>query len=329
MANHSFPELVCKSPGRFIMPIGAYTGANWTGASVKDIVSNPTAQVESVLAIHEHFHPDALLTAMDLSAEAEAFGAEIRVSEDEIPTVIGRHVSSLAEIVSMVVPKVGEKRTRVYLDTANQLYRKFNPFPVMGGMIGPFSLAGRLFGVSEILEASASEGDLVLAILEKTTAFLSEYALAYREVGASGVIIAEPTAGLLSPKSLARFSAPYIKRIVEQTQTESFTPILHNCGARLAHLEKTLESGARIYHFGAPMDLPKALETVGDQIILGGNIDPAGVLFNGRADEVRLAVHQLLEKIGPRRNFILSSGCDIPPGTPLENIEAFFDEGRQ
>jgi hypothetical protein len=29
----------------------------------------------------------------------------------------------------------------------------------MGGLIGPFSLAGRIFGVSEALEATAAEPD--------------------------------------------------------------------------------------------------------------------------------------------------------------------------
>ncbi len=271
----------------------------------------------------------ALLTAMDLSAEAEAFGAEIRLADDEIPTVLGRLITSEQQIQSMRIPQPGEKRTLVHLDAARKLVQASTGKPVLGGMIGPFSLAGRLYGVSEILEATATEPDLAERVLEKTTKFLIEYSRAFREVGASGVIIAEPTAGLLSPKSLARYSAPYIKRIVEQTQTDLFIPILHNCGAKFAHLEKTLESGAIIYHFGAFMDLPRALDYVDDTIVLGGNIDPAGVFFNGKPEDVRIAVRDLLDKVGPRKNFILSSGCDIPPGTSLENLEAFYEEGRK
>lgn len=309
------------------MPIGAYTGINWTGSKVSDIVSDSSAQVESVLAMKEHLDTRVLLTAMDLSAEAEAFGAQIRLFADEIPTVIGRLVTSFNEIEKLKIPNPGDQRTRVHLDAAQKLVKLGNGLPVLGGMIGPFSLAGRLFGVSELLEATASDEKMVLAILEKVTDFLVKYSGAFRTAGTTGVIIAEPTAGLISPKSLSRFSAPYVRRIVESTQGDNFSPILHNCGAKLAHLEKTLESGAQIYHFGAFMDLPAALEKTSAEIILGGNIDPAGVLFNGREEDVRSAVRALLQNVGQRKNFILSSGCDIPPGTPLRNIEVFIEEG--
>lgn len=311
------------------MPIGAYSGLNWTGDKVSDIVSNSSAQVESVLAMRDHLDSQVLLTAMDLSAEAEAFGAQIHLSADEIPTIIGRLVTSSKEIEKLKIPAPGDKRTRVHLAAAQKLASLGNGLPVLGGMIGPFSLAGRLFGVSELLEATASDEVMVMAILEKVTDFLKEYAESFRDAGAVGVIMAEPTAGLISPKSLARFSAPYVRRIVESTQTESFTPILHNCGAKLAHLEKTFESGASIYHFGAFMDLPAALDKAGSEVILCGNIDPAGVFFNGTEENVRSAVRGLLQEVGSRKNFILSSGCDIPPGTPLRNIEIFIEEGRK
>jgi uroporphyrinogen decarboxylase len=57
-----------------------------------------------------------------------------------------------------------------------------------------------------------------------------------------------------------------------------------------------------------------------------GNVDPAGVLKNGSADEVMEKTAELLWKTAIYKNFVLSSGCDIPAGTPQSNIHAFFDE---
>ncbi len=54
MEKLSIFDLVLRSPGRFIMPIGAYTGLNWTKGTVREIVSNPDLQVESVLALNDH-----------------------------------------------------------------------------------------------------------------------------------------------------------------------------------------------------------------------------------------------------------------------------------
>ena len=60
-----------------------------------------------------------------------------------------------------------------------------------------------------------------------------------------------------------------------------------------------------------------------------GNIDPAGIIRNGTKEQVREETLKLLEKCGKYKNFVLSSGCDIPPMSPLENIQAFFDAAEE
>lgn len=321
-----FANRILQRHTRLAMPIGVYAGLDITGASVHDAVRDASVQAEMAMAVHEQYGTEVLLTAMDLSAEAETYGCLIRWGEDDIPTVIGRRVTSREEIAQLPRPPAGAARTRVHLDAAGQLAR--SGLPVLGGLIGPFSLAARLFGVSETLEATATDPDLVLALLEETTRFLSEYALAFRQTGASGVIMAEPAAGLLSPRALARFSAPFLKRIVEAVQTPDFVLILHNCGARLAHLPKVVESGAEIYHFGAPMDLVAALSQTGRDIILCGNLDPSAVFYSGSPEQIRKRTIELLDRTCTYPNYVISSGCDLPPRTPLANLGAFFEAVR-
>ncbi len=128
------------------MPIGVYAGLEITGASVKDAVTSAVHQTEAVLALHERFNTQVMLTAMDLSTEAETFGCEIRMLDDEIPTVIGRVVTSGEEIDRLINPTVGDKRTSIHLQTAQNLVSRANGIPVLGGVIGPFSL-GRLLAL--------------------------------------------------------------------------------------------------------------------------------------------------------------------------------------
>ena len=309
------------------MPIGVYAGLEMTGASVRQAVSDPAAQSEAVLALHEHFHTPLMLTAMDLSAEAETFGCTIRMSDEEIPTVIGRLAPSPEAIAALPAPQPGDLRTAVHLDSARRLAAS-GKAPVLGGLIGPFSLAGRIYGVSEALEATVSEPETVLALLEKVTDFLAAYARAFRDAGAIGVIMAEPAAGLLSPRGLARFSAPFVRRIVETTQRDDFTLMLHNCGAKLAHFPRVLESGAALYHFGAPMDILAALAQADGKAILAGNLDPTAVFHSGTPEGVYADALGLARAAKAYPNFIMSSGCDLPPGTPLRNLEAFYQAVR-
>lgn len=320
-----FANFILNSPHRVAFTIGVYAGLEMTGATVLDAVTSAQAQADAAWKLHEHFHTPVILTAMDLSVEAELFGCQIRFEEQEIPTVIGRRATTMAEIEALPQPHADEGRTQVNLDAAGMLVEKAGDVPVLGGLIGPFSLAGRIFGVSEALEATALQPEMIHAILQRVTALQIEYAAAFRERGAAGVVMAEPLAGLLSPRGLGKFSATYVKQIVEAVQTEDFAVVLHNCGARLVHLPQILQSGVEIHHFGAPMDILAALEQVQGSVILGGNLDPTAVFYNSSAGEVTQLAETLLADAHTYPNFVLSSGCDIPPGTPVENIRAFYE----
>ncbi len=319
----SFRAWVDSSPRPPVMPIGAYAGLALTGARVRDVVTDSEAQVASVLALHERLGTPSLLTAMDLSAEAEAFGASVRLTDDEIPAVLGRLVRSAGEVADLGHPVPGDGRTRVHLEAATDLVAADCGL-VLGGMIGPFSLAARLFGVAEALEATLSEPATIHAILVQVTPFLIDYARSFRDLGAAGVIVAEPAAGLLSPRGLAAFSVPYVRRIVEAVQDERFSVVLHNCGAKPVHLERTLECGADAYHFGAPMDLAAAVARADGRAVICGNVDPT-FIHDGPPDVVHSAAERLLRDVASADGsgaFVLSSGCDLPPGTPLENVAA-------
>jgi uroporphyrinogen decarboxylase len=318
-----FNRLVLASNRRLAMPIAVYPGLALTGAKVSDIVTNPQAQFDAQVALHERYHTPFVLSAMDLSAEAEAFGCAIQASENEIPTVTGRLVTNLEQAQKLSIPHPGDKRTSVYLETVRRLRRLSDKPLVLGGCIGPFSLAARLVGVSEAMEMTVTEPDLMQALLEKCTAFLMAYVRAFREAGADGVIMAEPAAGLLSPRGMSRHSSGYIKQIGAALADGHFAIILHNCAAKLVHLPAVLETGLGSFHFGAPMDMASALDRVPADVVLCGNLDPAGVFVRLTPTEITAKAVDLMKAAGPRRNFVLSSGCDVPAATPLANLDAF------
>ncbi len=318
---------ILASSTRLAMPIGVYAGLEITRASVWEAASNPQAQLDSQLAMFERFQIPFFLTAMDLSLEAEAFGCEIMASETEIPTVVGRKVTNSAELDALPTPQPGDARTWVALEAIRRMKASAPAgVPVMAGMIGPFSLAARLFGVSETLKLTATDPGLMTALVQRATDFLTTYACALRDAGADGVIMAEPTAGLISPRGVSKFVSPYVKQMITAAETESFSLILHNCGARLVHLPALLESGASSYHFGQPMDLLAALAQTDRQIVLCGNLDPTSVFYDLAPAEVAQRTRQLLADTAAYANFIISSGCDLPPGTPLASMDAFYAE---
>jgi len=319
-------QLVRSSTAPVAMPVATFPGAGLQGTTLRALVTDARTQAETQIAFHRRFRTAVLLTCMDLSVEAEAFGAHVVFSDSEVPTVTGRLVTDEAGVAALRIPAVGTGRTGVYLEAARRLAVAGTGAPVIAGMIGPFSLAGRLFGVGEALQATAEEPDVIEMLVEKTTEFLKAYSRAFREAGAQGVIIAEPSAGLLSPRGLGKFSSPYVRQIIEAVESAEFEVVLHNCAAKALHLDAVASSGAHIVHFGAPMDIPQALAKLPPSTIVCGNIDPASVFVHGSAELVAAKTRELLSAAKGHTNFVISSGCDVPAATPVENIEAFFRE---
>ena len=324
MLENAINRFVLSSPRRLVMPIAVYPGLKLCGGTVRDVVTNPAVQCAAQAALHERYRTPFLLSAMDLSAEAEAFGCTVNLSETEVPTVTGRLVTTLAQARDLAVPQPGAGRTRVYLETIQRLRQISEHALVLGGCIGPFSLAARLVGVSEAMELSLTEPDLIHTLLEKTAQFLGNYARAFRNAGANGLIMAEPAAGLLSPRGMSEFSSRYIRLIAESTQDGEFALILHNCAAKPVHLPAILETGLTTFHFGAPMDLAAALSKVPQSTVLCGNLDPAAVFCQAKPAEVVERAAALLAQTRAFPNYLLSSGCDIPANAELANLDALF-----
>jgi uroporphyrinogen decarboxylase len=315
---------VMSRPGGRVLPVVSYPGAQLTGITVAEMVRDPAAQVEAILALHRHLGTRILLTCMDLSVEAEAFGAAVRFADDEVPQVPGRLVTSEAEAAALAVPAPGTARTGVQLEVVRRLVSAVSDCPVVAGVTGPFSLAARLLGVSEALVLTVDAPAVVLTVVERCARFLALQVEALRQAGAGGVFMAEPTAGLLSPRALATFSSPFVKQVLAANTAPGFRLILHNCAARAPHLPAIFASGATAFHFGAPMDLPVALDLAPVDTLVGGNLDPAGVFVNGTPEGVAAAVRALRLKLEHRPGFVLSSGCDLPAPTPMAHLEAFF-----
>lgn len=308
---------------RLALPIMTHSGIELIGKKVIDAVTNGEVHAQAVCALAEKYPSVASSVIMDLTVEAEAFGAEIHFSDNEVPSVVGRLVSTREEVEALIVPPVDKGRVTEYIK-ANRLVTERIDKPVIAGCIGPYSLAGRLFDMSEIMMAMFIEPDTVKMLLGKCTDFIIPYCRELKKAGANAVLVAEPAAGLLSNDACQEFSSEYVKQIVEALQDESFLVFLHNCGNTGQCTKAMISTGAAGYHFGNAIDMISALEECPSDTLVMGNLDPVSLFKMSSAEEVYNETIALLQKTKNYRNFILSSGCDTPPEIPFENIEQFY-----
>jgi uroporphyrinogen decarboxylase len=310
------------------LPILSFPAVRLAGVGVEELVRSSDLQAECMKLVADRCGAAAALGPMDLSVEAEAFGAAVRFSHDEVPTVTGRLVENAAQAAALKAPEVGAGRTGIYVKGAALAAKLITDRPVFGGVIGPFSLSGRLMDMTEIMVKCFDEPETVHAVLAGAAEFITRYIIAFKQAGADGVIMAEPAAGLLSPRLNDEFSTAYVGKVISAVQDERFIVVYHNCGNTLPLVESLVSNGAKAYHFGNAVDMPELLKRMPSDRVVMGNVDPSGQFRNGTPESIRAATAALMERCSGYPNWVPSSGCDIPPLAPWENIDAFFKAVR-
>lgn len=313
------------------IPVLSFPSVSLLGITVKELIYDSSLQAKGMKCIADRVDSWASVSMMDLSVEADAFGSQIRVSDDEVPTVIGSIVTTEEQADQLKVPAMGAGRTGLYIEAIEKACKLITDRPVLAGVIGPFSLAGRLMDVTEALVNCYTEPDMVHKVMAKTSAFLIDYIKAYKQTGASGVVIAEPLTGLLSPDLAATFSEPYVKQIVDAVQDDTFIVIYHNCGDNtIQMIESILRTGSAAYHFGNSISMKQILSHIPKDIVVMGNVDPASMFRNGTPEAIKAETKRIMSECCPDYpNFVISSGCDIPPDSKWENIDAFFEAAAE
>ncbi len=316
----------CHDAEKFAIPVLAFPGIKFTGKTVAEAVQSSEDLSDIMAAVAQRTKASASVSVMDLSVEAEAFGAPVKLREWEVPQQLDVVVRTQEDADALAIPEIGSARTGIFIDAINKATRKITDRPIFGGFLGTFSLAGNLMEMTDIMKAVRKNPKLLHTVMEKITEFHIEYCRAYKKAGADGMLIAEPLAGLLSPAQSEEFSCRYLKRLVKELQTDDFIFIYHNCGnATITMVNELLDIGCPGYHFGNAINMKDMLKVFPSDVCCMGNVDPTNYFVLGQPEDIYTNTMNLMKECCPTyRNFVISSGCDIPVAAKWENVEAFF-----
>lgn len=308
-----------------VIPLLGAPGVKLSNTTLKENLTNKDIQLRTLKLLVEKFQPDGIFPFMDLTVEAEALGLDISFSENENPAVRDHSIKTEEDLESVRLRYRGiSGRMPLFIKVVEGLAKDLSI--VKGAYtIGPFTLAGELMGVGELSMNVILNPDLAHKFIEFTTSVIKDYAEALLDAGADVIVVLEPSAVMLSPKQFEEFSGRYFSSLVRELKSPL---LLHICGDTTHLLEKMSETGAIGLSLDSLVDLKEASRIVPDSIALIGNLDPVRVFLQSTPEEVAIATRNLLGKMRGVKKFILSSGCDLPVDTPLENIEAFMHAGR-
>ena len=172
------------------------------------------------------------------------------------------------------------------------------------------------------------EPELVKAALDSAMAFeRANYTATLEAAKPLGVWVGGWRAApeLMGHDMWMEFAWPYIKEMVEITLAHGVLPILHfdSCWDRELETLKELPARKCLLMLDGTTDIRKARNVLGDHMCIMGDV-PAQLLAFGSEDEVYNYTTKLIDDIGPKTGFIVSSGCDTPLNARPENVAAMI-----
>ncbi len=327
MGGKSFAQMAAGSGRRIGSPImGAYL-STLTGTTVKQNLTSGRTMFKTIEAYVSRLKPDFVMcTFPDLAAEAEACGCEITMPENALPSVTVHPIQTHDDMKNLSIPDPNKDgRLSVFIESTRLFSKRFT-LPKTAASAGPFTLAAELMGVDIITRKIIKEPPLVDEVMEYALQVVKRYNDELIKAGADVIGIAEPTCSLLSAKAFERAVLPYLQRLVKDLPVPA---TLHICGRANHLVELMCKTGVTGISLDYPTDITKIKDRVPPDIIILGNLAPVEVLMMKKPDEVRAATLELLKAMEDVPNFGLLSGCDLPVGTPIENIEAMINAVKE
>jgi uroporphyrinogen decarboxylase len=318
---------------RLVVPLVGFPGLNMTGCTIKLAQQNYGEHFSVIRAVAGAFEPDVVFPLMDLAVEANALGRFTVFPQAESATV-PKTSFSIDELDQASQINIAlDTRLMGYVETMKLMCIGLPESILKGAYVtGPYSLAALLMGADDAAMATVLNQEDLHTVCRFTTEAIQKYVRLLIAAGAQVLCILEPSAVMLGPDQFAAFSAGYVRHIIESCKYTGVATVYHTCGNTMALVGKMAEAGVDAVSLDSPaagVDLLEVARGLSSNVVIMGNINPTGCLLNGKPKDVEEDVSALLKAMRTYPNFILSTGCDLPQETPLENIHAFMRAGRR
>lgn len=269
---------------------------------------------------------EAVRVPFDITAEAEFFGCEIKPgTKEQQPSVVGHVIKNIDDISKFEGYNLNEGRINVVCEAIKILADKYGKeLPIIGSMIGPFSLAQHLNG-DEWFMAIMTDDAFGNALMEFSTDFSIAYANKMVENGADTMVIIDPTASyqLIGEEFYQKFVVPYHKKLVDAMKKQNVPTVLHICGDTTNGLNLMEACGVDAISVDQSVDPATAVKTAKSAVIIG-NLDPVNVLWNKDPEFIKEKSKEVLNA----GVALLAPGCGIVSKTPTVNLQAMVEMAK-
>ncbi len=306
---------------------GAWT-AKTENMTYRTLYGLPDGGASKIVKWTDEFDVDIVSAVSGVfTAPLNAFGCPIHIDDIGQPVNAGAALSDPeSEIPLLDKSTIREKllANEFFCNMLNQCRnvkkltgdRKY----LLGDIAAPFTMAAVMVGTQDFIMLMMDDEELAEQLIDFTTHVSAEVFHLLHGNGCDIAFPADPVASgnLLSQSMYEEWALPALKNLKDMLPEYKYF-FAHICGASGARVKALRNAGVRAFSCDYGVDLGTALSDTNGEMAIFGNINPAGALLSGTADEVYSeACGRIRTAAG--RPYILAPGCDMGADTPLENI---------
>ena len=303
------------------IPILMQRAAAHLGASYGDYAADHRIMTEAHLRCAADFGIDLLSVMSDPYRECADFGAEVTFPPAGPKCVLAPlETSRDLDLLAVPDPETSP-RMRNCLDAIRLYHAEAGgELPILGWVEGPAAEAADLRGVSNFLMDFYDDPGFVAALMDRCLELAIAFAAAQIEAGADTIGIGDAIASQISRAMYEEHVLPRQHHLAAAIRAAGARVRMHICGKTNHLLPGLATLPLDILDVDHLTDLELARNTLPSHVALAGNIDPVEAVLYGTPTTIPAAIAACYARVG--NPYLVNAGCEIPPGTPDENLRA-------
>ncbi|MBI5640179.1 MAG: methyltransferase [Nitrospirae bacterium] len=304
------------------------TGINKLGYRFANIHLDAKQMADTAASTYKLFGYECGVVPVDLCVEAEALGCVINVYPNAegilYPTIKEKLVHNEGEMDGVSIPdNLADKGRIPLMREAIRLIKEDigNQVAIGSYVLGPFTLAGQIMELNDLLKLSFKKADKVAKLLDVMADAIIVVAREYEKAGVDYITVREmgATSDVLSPRVFKSLILPPLQKVHKAISAYS---VLHICGKTNDIVTFMMEANPTAISVEQKNNVAETRKKLGRDALIFGNFDPYNVLVSGDEELVRTTMRKCIDDgvsaVWP--------GCDIWPTVPPKNMAAMMDE---
>lgn len=324
-----------------VCPIFGGVTRRLVGANYAQWSQDADVCASAFIKASEDYEVDALITMMDFSIEADAWGQVVLFPEDE--TARPDYTQSVVQDIEEYdkIQKVDfrqSKRMQMHIDVCKKLVEaKKGQVYLVAFVISPLAVLSMLRGQQDLYMDLYDDPDIITAAVGRMTETIKEYVAALCATGVDAVMIDTlmASATIMAKDQWREIEAQALGELADVIRAQGCTPMLHNCGKNV-YFDAMIEAAepaaiSFLYPPDGCVDFATAKEKYGDKITLIGAVTPANAVLG--TDEVwDTECKEQIAAMAKGGGYILATGCEYAANAGFEKAQRMIDiaknEGR-